>query len=100
VLVGLVGGARAEVDLGLILRKRLAIHGTVLRARPLAEKIEVTETFAREIVPRFARRELTPVVDRVLPLEQAADALAYIEENRGFGKVVLEIRASSAHERA
>jgi putative PIG3 family NAD(P)H quinone oxidoreductase len=93
VVVGLVGGAKVELDLGVVLRKRLSIHGTVLRARPLEEKVEVTQTFAREIVPRLARGELAPVVDRVFDLSHAGDALTYIEENRGFGKVVLEVPA-------
>jgi NADPH:quinone reductase-like Zn-dependent oxidoreductase len=91
VIVGLVAGARGDIDLGAILRKRLTVIGTVLRARALAEKIEVTTTFAREIVPRVARGELRPVIDRVLPLEKSAEAHAYVESNEGFGKVVLEV---------
>jgi putative PIG3 family NAD(P)H quinone oxidoreductase len=90
VVVGLVAGARADVDLGAVLRKRLTIIGTVLRARPLEEKIAVNATFASEIVPRLARGELAPVIDRAVPLEHAAEAHAYVEGNEPFGKVVLE----------
>jgi NADPH:quinone reductase-like Zn-dependent oxidoreductase len=87
--VGLVAGARADVDLGAVLRKRLTLIGTVLRARPLEEKIAVNAAFAKDLVPRLERSELVPVVDRVFPLENAAEAHAYVEADEPFGKVVL-----------
>jgi NADPH2:quinone reductase len=90
VLVGLLAGARAELDLGLILRRRLQITGTVLRARPLEEKIAAMQTFARHVVPLVARGVLRPVVDRVLPLAAAGQAHLHVASNEGFGKVVLE----------
>jgi NADPH:quinone reductase-like Zn-dependent oxidoreductase len=89
VLVGLMAGTRAELDLGLILRKRLVLRGTQLRARPLGEKIEVTQTFARHVVPLVASGALAPVVDRVLPLREAAAAHQLMASNEGFGKLVL-----------
>jgi putative PIG3 family NAD(P)H quinone oxidoreductase len=91
VLISTMAGARAEVDLGAILRQRLVVRGTVLRARPLEEKIAVTQTFARHLVPLFERGVLRAVVDRVLPLSAAAEAHAYMASNAGFGKVVLEV---------
>jgi putative PIG3 family NAD(P)H quinone oxidoreductase len=91
VLIGTMGGARADLDLGAILRQRLVVRGTVLRARPLEEKIAVTQAFARHLVPLFERAVLRPVVDRVLPLSAAAEAHAYMASNAGFGKVVLEV---------
>jgi len=91
VLVGLMAGARAELDLGVILRQRLRVLGTVLRARPLEEKIAVTQAFARHLVPLFERGVLRPVVDRVLPLSAAAEAHSHMASNAGFGKVVLEV---------
>ena len=90
VIVGLVGGLRADVDLGAVLRKRLHVIGTVLRSRELDERIAVTETFAREVVPRLASRALVPVVHQVLPRARAAAAHALLEGNEPFGKVVLE----------
>jgi NADPH:quinone reductase len=93
VLVGLLGGGRAEMDLGLVLRRRLRITGTVLRARPLEEKIAAVQTFARHVVPLLARGILRPVVDRVVPLAAAAEAHAYLASNQSFGKVVLEVMA-------
>jgi NADPH:quinone reductase-like Zn-dependent oxidoreductase len=91
VLVGLLAGARAELDLGLILRRRLRLWGTVLRARPLEEKIAATQAFARHLLPLFERGALAPIIDRVLPLARAAEAHAHVASNEGFGKVVLEI---------
>jgi putative PIG3 family NAD(P)H quinone oxidoreductase len=91
VLVGLLAGARAEIDLGAILRKRLEIHGTVLRARPLDEKIAVANVFARHLVPLVARGELKPIVDRVFPLAEASAAHAYMAGNDVFGKIVLSV---------
>jgi NADPH:quinone reductase len=91
VVVGLLAGARAELDLRPLLSKRIELRGTVLRARPLDEKIAATRLFARHLVPLFARGELRAVVDRVFPLADAAAAHAYVASNDGFGKVVLEV---------
>jgi putative PIG3 family NAD(P)H quinone oxidoreductase len=91
VLVGLLAGARADVDLGLVLRRRLRIFGTVLRSRPLEEKILAAQTLAHAIAPLFVSGALEPVIDRVLPLERAAEAHAYVAANEGFGKVVLTV---------
>ena len=91
VLVGVMGGARAELDLRLLLHKRIQLTGTVLRARPLEEKIAAVQQLGRHLVPLFARGALRPIVDRVLPLAEAAAAHAYVASNVGFGKVVLEV---------
>ena len=91
VLVGMLAGNRAELDLGAILRKRLEIRGTVLRSRPLEEKILAAQTFERHLVPLFATGALAPVVDKTFPLADAAGAHAYVATNDGFGKVVLEM---------
>jgi putative PIG3 family NAD(P)H quinone oxidoreductase len=91
VLVGLTGGARADLDLGRLMRQRAQITGTVLRARPLEEKIAAVQQLARHLVPLLARGTLRPVVDRVLPLARAGEAHAHVASNAGFGKVVLEV---------
>jgi len=91
VVVGLLAGARAELDLRALLYKRVRVMGTVLRARPLEEKITAAQQLARHLVPLFERRALVPVVDRVLPLARAAEAHAVVESNATFGKVVLEV---------
>jgi len=91
VLVGLIAGARAELELHVILRKRLTVIGTVLRARPLEEKIAANQLFARHVVPLLASGAVVPSVDRTFPLAQAAEAHAYVAGNTSFGKVVLTV---------
>lgn len=89
VLVGVMAGASAQVDLGAILRKRLHVVGTVLRARPLEEKIAAMRTFESQVVPLFGRGLVKPVVDAVLPLADAGKAHARMASNAGIGKIVL-----------
>ncbi len=89
ILVGLLAGAQQTLDLGLILRKRVALTGTVLRARPLEEKIAAMRAFEAQIVPLFARGKLAAVIDRTFPLARAADAHRHMAGNTGFGKIVL-----------
>ncbi|MDB4965345.1 MAG: Quinone oxidoreductase [Myxococcales bacterium] len=91
IIVGLMAGIRAELDLNLILRKRLQLNGTQLRSRPLGEKIEVTQTFARHVVPLVESGALRPVVERVLPISEAAAAHVAMAANEGFGKLVLSL---------
>jgi NADPH2:quinone reductase len=90
VLVGVMAGARAELDLRMLLHRRLHVFGTVLRARPLEEKIAAVQAFSRHVVPLLERGGVRPVVDRVFPLAAAGEAQAYVASNQGFGKVVLE----------
>ncbi|HEY0604328.1 MAG TPA: NAD(P)H-quinone oxidoreductase [Herpetosiphonaceae bacterium] len=91
VLIGLMGGAKAEVDLGVIQRKRLHVVGTVLRARPLEEKLAVTQAFARQVVPLLEQGSVRPIIDRVFDLKDAAEAHRYMETNANFGKIVLQV---------
>ena len=92
ILIGGVAGGKTNVDLYQILRKRLHIIGTVLRARSLPEKIEITNAFAREVVPLLAKGAVQPVIDSVFPLEKVQDAHRRLESNETFGKVVLTIQ--------
>jgi putative PIG3 family NAD(P)H quinone oxidoreductase len=89
VLVGLLAGGRNEVDLGGILRKRLRIFGTVLRARPLEEKIAAMRTFEAQVVPLLQRGLIQPVIDAVMDLDAASAAHERMASNAGFGKIVL-----------
>lgn len=91
VLVGTMAGRDASLPLGTVLGKRLTIIGTVLRARPLEEKILATRAFTAEVVPLLERGAVQPIVDRVFDLDQAADAHRYLESNAAFGKVVLNV---------
>lgn len=91
VLVGLMAGARADVDLGVVLRRRLRLFGTVLRSRPLEEKILAGQILARNISPLVGEGKLVPVVDRVLPLARALEAQDLMASNANFGKIVLQV---------
>jgi NADPH:quinone reductase len=89
VLVGLLGGTSATFDLNLMLRKRLTIVGTTLRARPIEEKILATQRFAAQVVPWLERGLVRPVVDSVFAFDDVRAALARMESNQVFGKIVL-----------
>ena len=89
VVVGTLSGPRAELDLGPLMRKRLRVHGTVLRSRPLEQKAALTQAVARHLLPLFEAGRLRPVVDRVFPLAEVAAAHRYMESNQNFGKIVL-----------
>ncbi|MDJ0835484.1 MAG: NAD(P)H-quinone oxidoreductase [Acidobacteriota bacterium] len=92
VVVGLLGGARAELDLGLILRKQLKIHGSVMRSLPLDEKAAIRKRFCSRWLPLLERGELKPVISEEIPFSRVRDAHQMMEENRHFGKIVLRIQ--------
>ncbi|HTN50924.1 MAG TPA: NAD(P)H-quinone oxidoreductase [Anaeromyxobacter sp.] len=89
VVIGTLGGGKPTVDLGLLMRARGAIVGTVLRPRPIEEKIAATQAFARDVLPLVARGLVKPVVDAVLPAAQAREGHERMERNESFGKLVL-----------
>lgn len=89
IVIGLTGGRTAELDLGMLLRKRALLLGTVLRSRTTEEKAHLTRRFGERVLPQFADGTLRPVVDRVFPMREAAAAHRYLEENRNFGSIVL-----------
>jgi NADPH:quinone reductase-like Zn-dependent oxidoreductase len=91
VVIGLVGGAKAEIDLARLLSRRQSLLGMVMRTRSLADKIRVVERFRREQFARLEKGELRPIVDSVLPLAEAARAHAQMEANESFGKIVLGV---------
>ena len=89
--IGLLGGAKGELNMGQVLGKRLRIVGSLLRPRPLEEKIAITRRFAAEVMPRLADGRLRPIVDRVFPIAEAQAAHEYVLENRNIGKVILQV---------
>ena len=92
VVIGIMGGAVADqVDLGLLLRRRLQIIGTALRSRTLDQKVRLTNEFWNFAAPRFSDGRLRPVVDRIFTMSDIADAHRYMESNRNIGKIVLRI---------
>ena len=91
VQVGLLGGGAATVNVGALLSKRIHWVGTVLRARPLEEKITASRRFAAEVLPLFASGLLQPVIDRRFALDDIAEAHAYMEADANVGKLLLDI---------
>ncbi len=89
VVLGLMGGVKGEMPLGLLLGKRARITGSTLRARPLEEKATLAQRFIREALPHFADGRLKPVIDEVLPMSEVGEAHARMERNETFGKLVL-----------
>jgi NADPH:quinone reductase len=91
ILIGLLAGRSANLNLGTILSRRLMIRGTMMRGRSAREKAAATEAFARDVLPLLERGSVRPVIDTVLPLDQIRDAHALMESNATFGKVVLRV---------
>jgi putative PIG3 family NAD(P)H quinone oxidoreductase len=92
VQVGLMGGAAVEVNLGLLLAKRVRWIGTVLRSRPLEEKATTCRRFADEVLPLFTSGALRPVIDRRFPLDEVAAAHAHMDADANVGKILLDVR--------
>lgn len=89
VVIGLQGGTRGELDLGALLAKRAAVHATSLRARPAPEKAALVEAVLAGVWPAVDAGEVKPVIDRVLRLDQVADAHRALEESGHIGKILL-----------
>ena len=88
-VVGLTAGSRSELDLSVVLRKRLRIIGTALRSRPLEEKAALAREFSERVIPLFESRQLRPVIERTFQFDRIADAHAEMASNTTFGKLVL-----------
>jgi NADPH2:quinone reductase len=91
IFVGTTSGSKAEIDYGIVMRKRLRIMGTSLRTRSTEEKATATRLFAGHVVPLLADGSVKPVIDSVFTIEQVREAHKRIESNESFGKVVLTI---------
>jgi putative PIG3 family NAD(P)H quinone oxidoreductase len=91
VQIGTLGGAQAQLHLGLLMAKRGSLHGTVLRSRPLDEKIALTKHFEGEVLPLFARGDLRTEIDRTFTLADMRAAHDYMESNASFGKIVIAV---------
>lgn len=95
ILIGLMAGSRAELDLAEILRRRLSIRGSVLRARPRAEKAALVAGFQAFAADRLADGRLRPVIHRVFPFEEVADAYRELAAGGVSGKVVVRVSAGA-----
>ena len=91
VVIALLGGSKAEVDLGQILRRRLTITGSTLRPRSVEFKGRIAHDLREHVWPLFESGAIKPVVFKTFPLDQAADAHRLMESSTHVGKIVLEI---------
>jgi len=90
-VIGLQGGNRAELDLGVLMSKRAAVLATTLRARPAEEKAAIVASVREHVWPLIASGRVRPVVDRSFPLAEAAAAHAYLDSGEHVGKVLLTV---------
>ena len=93
VVIGVISGIKAELNLALMMVKRQQIIGSVLRSRPVAEKGEIIAEFTRRALPKFADRSIVPIIEKIFPMDEVVAAHQMMEEDRHFGKIVLQIGA-------
>jgi putative PIG3 family NAD(P)H quinone oxidoreductase len=90
-VIGMQGGTRTEFDLNSLMRKRASIIATTLRARPAAEKAAIVARVLEVVWPMVEAGAIRPVVDRVVPMRDAAEAHRVVESGHHIGKVVLAV---------
>ena len=90
--VGVMGGPKATFALGMLLPKRAALIGTVLRSRPIEQKIDANQRFCAELLPRFDDGSLRPIIDSRYALDDIADAHTYMATNANVGKILLDVQ--------
>lgn len=91
VVIGLQGGVKAELNLGLLLAKRASVTATSLRTRSAEQKAAICTSVVENVWPLYASGQIRPVIDRVLPLAEAAQAHQLLADSGHFGKVVLQV---------
>jgi putative PIG3 family NAD(P)H quinone oxidoreductase len=90
VVIGMQGGSRGELDLGALLAKRAAVHATGLRSRPLEEKAEIVASVRSHVWPLIESGDVRPIIDRRVPMSDAAQAHELMESSGHVGKILLE----------
>ena len=91
VVIGVISGIKAELNLALMMVKRQQIIGSVLRSRPVAEKAEIVAEFTRRAMPRFADRTIVPIIEKVFDIDDVVEAHRMMEKDQHFGKIVMKI---------
>jgi putative PIG3 family NAD(P)H quinone oxidoreductase len=91
VVISLMSGAKTEINLSVILSKRLTLTGSTLRIRSVAQKALVADSVRRNVWPLLAEGRVKPVINATFPLAQAADAHRLMESSKHIGKIVLEV---------
>lgn len=100
VIIGTMGGAKADnVNLGLLLSRRLQVIGTALRSQPVEKKIQLTHEFCEFALSRFQSGSLVPVIDSVWEWERVNEAHAYMEQNKNIGKIILTVSCKNEENR-
>ncbi len=92
VIIGVISGIKAELNLALMMVKRQQIIGSVLRSRPVAEKAEIVAEFSQRALPKFADRSIVPIIEKTFALDEVAEAHRMMEEDSHFGKIVMKIQ--------
>ena len=90
-MIGLMGGAKAEIGLGTLLLRRLQLIGSTLRGQSTGEKGSLVASFVERFGAALRAGRVRPVVDRVLPLAEAAQAHRLMKASEHFGKIVLRV---------
>ncbi|MEM7364925.1 MAG: NAD(P)H-quinone oxidoreductase [Pseudomonadota bacterium] len=91
VLIGLMGGPKADINLALLMGKRARVIGSTLRARPNAEKADVMSQLEQHVWPKISSDEIAPIIDSVFPIQDTDDAHRRMASNESFGKIVLTV---------
>ncbi len=89
VAIGMQGGTHTDIDLGVMMRRRISLISTSLRSRPADQKATIVAAFAADVVPALADRRLRPVIDRTLTFDEAGEAHRLMEAGDAVGKIVL-----------
>ena len=92
VFISTLSGAKTELDIRKLMGKRLRLIGSVLRARPPAEKVVIKERFMAQFWPALLNGSIKAIIDSVYPIEKTEEAHHYMAENKNIGKVILKIR--------
>jgi NADPH2:quinone reductase len=90
-IIALLGGAKAQIDLGQVLRRRLSISGSTLRPRPVEFKARIARELREQVWPLIEAGKIKPVIHKVFPLDQAAAAHTLMESSEHVGKIVLTV---------
>ncbi|NKZ07207.1 NAD(P)H-quinone oxidoreductase [Actinomadura latina] len=94
-VIGLQGGSQAEIDLSCLMRRRLNLRGSTLRARPADQKRDIVAGTVQDLLPLVERGEIRPIIDQRHQIDRVADAHAYVGAGGNFGKVLLNVRSNS-----
>ena len=94
VIIAFLQGSKVTIEWRHIMMKRLTITGSTLRASPAARKAQIAASLREKVWPLFAMGKLKPVIHRVFPLADAAEAQRLMESSAHIGKIMLEVRAA------